>query len=249
MLRSRRDYTGGSYDTLLPMRLRLLAFASAAEAIGAAESSLELAAGGTVADLRRFLEDRYPELGPLWDRLAVAVDGEVAGEDRELTEGCEVALLPPVSGGSAGRRARLVDGPIDLDRLAGEMADPGSGALLVFLGRPRDSTDGRAVRRLRYQAYRPMAEAALERIASELEEAADGLSIRIVHRLGAVEIGEPSVAIAVAAPHRDASYRASREALERLKREVPVWKEEIYEDGERAWREEEPLKTARGTGS
>ncbi len=222
------------------MNVRLLAFASAAEAIGSGESTIELADGSSVADLRRSLEARHPELGPLWERLAVAVDGEIAGPERELTDGCEVALLPPVSGGS-GARVRLVDGEIDVADLAREMADPASGALLIFLGRPRDRSGGRAVRRLTYEAYRPMAEAALERIAGELEAAAEGLRVRIVHRLGAVEIGEPSVAIAVSSPHRDAAYRTSREALERLKREVPVWKREIYDDGGSAWREEEPL--------
>lgn len=223
------------------MKIRLLAFASAAEAIGSGETTYELASGGTVADLRRSLEARHPELGALWDRLAVAVDGEVAAPDRALTEGCEVALLPPVSGGVQAHRAQLVDGAIDLAELAAEMTDPGSGALLIFLGRPRDRTGERAVERLVYQAYRPMAETALDRIAAELEATTAGLSVRIVHRLGPVEIGEPSVAIAVSSPHRDASYSASREALERLKREVPVWKQEIYEDGGSAWREEEPL--------
>ncbi len=228
------------------MRIRLLAFASAAEAIGGGEGELELPAGASVADLRRVLEERHPALGRLWERLAVAVDGEVAGPERQLTDGCEVALLPPVSGGSAAPRARLVDGTIDLAELTREMSDPGSGALLIFLGRPRGRTGERAVRRLEYQAYEPMATAALERIALDLEAAVAGLSVRIVHRLGAVPIGEPSVAIAVSSPHRDASYRASREALERLKREVPVWKQEVYQDGGTAWREEEPLNSETG---
>lgn len=231
-----------------PVRIRLLAFASAAEALGSGETTLDIAEGATVVELRRALEARHPQLGALWERLAIAVDGEIAGADRPLEEGCEVALLPPVSGGSRGRRAGLTEGPIDIGGLAEEMTDPGSGALLIFLGRPRNRTGERAVRRLTYEAYRPMAEATLERIAGELEAATPGLSMRIVHRLGAVEIGEPSVAIAVSSPHRDEAYRASREALERLKREVPVWKQEIYEDGQAAWREEEPI-TGRGSGS
>ena len=86
-----------------------------------------------------------------------------------------------------------------------------------------------------------MAEAALERIARELEADAPGLRVRIVHRLGDIEIGQPSVAIAVSSPHREAAYRASREALERLKREAPIWKREHYSDGSTAWREEEVL--------
>ena len=231
------------------MEVRLLAFASAAEAIGASESTIELDEGATVAELRGVLERRHPELGPLWERLAVAVDGEIARADRTLAAGCEVALLPPVSGGSAGQRAVLVDGEIDLAALEAEMADPGSGALLIFLGRPRDRTGERGVLRLVYEAYRPMAEAALDRIAADLESETAGLRLRIVHRLGAVEIGRPSVAIAVSSPHRDASYSASREALERLKREVPIWKQEIYDDGESSWREVEPLASPVTAGS
>jgi len=227
------------------MRIHVLAFATAADAIGTGESLIELPEGSTLADLRRSLEDRHAELGPIWSRLAVAVDGEFTGDESPLTDGCEVALLPPVSGGSRASqqssRAQLVEAEIDPGRLAQEMVDPGAGALLVFLGRPRNRTGERVVLRLSYQAYEPMALSALERIAADLESAHPGLQLRFVHRLGSVEIGEPSVAIAVSSPHRQAAYDASREALERLKREVPIWKREHYADGEASWREEEPL--------
>lgn len=225
------------------MRVKLLAFASAAEAIGAAESSMDLPDGATVADLRQSLEARHPEIAALWQRLAVAVDGSVVDSDHTLSEDSEVALLPPVSGGMDSSRARLVDAPIDVSNLSSEMVDAGAGALLVFLGRPRNRTGDRDVLRLNYQAYKPMAVAALDRIALELEAQTPGLSVRIVHRLGDVDIGQPSVAIAVTSPHREAAYIASREALERLKREVPIWKQELYADGGDAWREEEPLST------
>ena len=222
------------------MQVRLLAFASAAEAISATESVLDVEDGSTVGELRGLLERRHPELGPLWTRLAIAVDGEIAAPETPLHAGCEVALLPPVSGGS-GERASLVDGSIDVSELAASLEDPDAGALLIFFGRPRAESGGRVVRRLDYAAYRPMATAALERIAADLERKADGVRIRIVHRLGEVAIGQPSVAIAVSSPHRDAAYELSREALERLKREAPIWKREIYADGAPEWREEEPL--------
>ncbi len=233
--------SGSKRGILCCMEVRILAFASAAEAMGRTESSLSVAEGTTVAMLRRELEGRHPELGALWERLAVAVNGEIADSNQLLTEGCEVALLPPVSGGSS--RASLVDGELDLDSLEREMHDPGAGALLVFVGRPRNRTGDREVLRLVYQAYESMAVAALDKIAGDLESATVGLRVRIVHRLGEVEIGRPSVAIAVSSPHRDASYQASREALERLKREVPIWKQEVYADGEATWREVEPLAT------
>ncbi len=112
--------------------------------------------------------------------------------------------------------------------------------MVLFLGTVRDDHRGRRVASITYTAYRPMAERVLGRIAGELE-AEHGAAVAIVHRLGAVEAGEASVAIAVAAPHRAAAYAASRAALERLKREAPIWKREHYLSGESAWREEESL--------
>jgi molybdopterin converting factor subunit 1 len=224
------------------MRIRLLAFASAGDALGTTETEVELPEGSTVADLRAALDRDHPQLAPLWPRLAVAVDGRVVRADEPLTDGCEVALLPPVSGGAPERRrTALVDGPLDVPRALADVAGPSRGAVVLFLGTVRGSHRGRAVERLAYSAYRPMAEAALERIAGDLEREHQDLRVSVVHRLGEVAVGEASVAIAVAAPHRAAAYQASRTALERLKAEVPIWKREHYAGGDAAWREEEPL--------
>src|ERR1700680_3987980 len=236
------------------MHVRLLAFASASDALGTSELELELPEPARVADLRAWLDARYPALAPLWPRLAVAVNGSIARSDDPLSEGAEVALLPPVSGGSGGAaagtaarpRVELVDAPIDPQDVIARVASPACGAVLLFLGTVRDHSRRRdeaaaAVLKLTYTAYRPMACQALERIAADLERATEGLRIAIVHRLGEIPVGEPSVAIATAARHRAAAYDASRQALERLKSEVPIWKLEHYSDGNAAWREEEPL--------
>ncbi|MEM8932869.1 MAG: molybdenum cofactor biosynthesis protein MoaE [Acidobacteriota bacterium] len=138
-------------------------------------------------------------------------------------------------------RAALVDDPIDVDAVRRAVEADDCGAVLLFLGTVRDHHAGRAVARLIYTAYRSMAETTLGRIVAELEASADRLRVAIVHRLGDVPVGEPSVVIAVASPHRQASYDASRTALERLKTEVPIWKREVYADGEVTWREEESL--------
>lgn len=222
------------------MRIRLLAFASAGEALGRSELEISLPNGSRVADLRRYLDREHPEIRPLWSRLAIAVGGELASPETPLSEGAEVALLPPVSGGSP-ERSRLIGGTIDLGALVDAVRARAHGAVLVFVGTVRDHHRNREVSGLAYHAYRPMAEAALARLVAELESASPGVRVEIVHRLGEVPLAAASVAIAVASPHRDEAYAVSREALERLKREVPIWKRERYADGGAAWREEEPL--------
>lgn len=205
---------------------------------------LELAEGSRVADLRGRLDPQYPKLEPLWSRLAVAVDGRVVTPEEPLRDGAEVALLPPVSGGGGRLQAELVDNPINVDRVVAEVSGPGRGAVLVFLGTVRDSHQGRRVEKLTYSAYRTMAVEGLRRIVADLEASSPGLRAAIVHRLGEVPVGEPSVVIAVASPHRAAAYEASRTSLERLKTEVPIWKREHYTEGPPIWREEEPLVPA-----
>lgn len=223
------------------MRIRLLAFASAGDALGASEMELEMPEGSRVADLRARLDREHPKMAPLWPRLAVAVDGRVVPPETPLTDGAEVALLPPVSGGSGSLRAELVDGPIDVGRVAASVAGPSRGAVVLFLGTVRDHHAGRSVGKLTYSAYRSMALDGLRRIVDDLEAAAPGLRAAIVHRLGEVPVGEASVAIAVGSAHRAAAYEASRTALERLKTEIPIWKREHYTEGPPLWREEEPL--------
>lgn len=224
------------------MKIRLLAFASAGDALGAHEMEMEMPDGSRVADLRVRLDRDYPKLAPLWPRLALAVDGHIVSADAPLVDGAEVALLPPVSGGTDGSlRAELVDGPIDTGRVVASVSGPGRGAIVIFLGTVRDHHAGRPVEKLTYSAYRPMALEGLRKIVTDLEASSPDLRATIVHRLGEVPVGEASVAIAVASPHRAAAYEASRMALERLKAEIPIWKREHYADGEAAWREEEML--------
>jgi molybdopterin synthase catalytic subunit len=225
------------------MRVRILAFATAATELGATETAIDLAEGATIETLRLELIARHPGMEELWPRLAVAVDGELTAAEAVLIDGAEVALLPPVSGGQR-TRARLVDWPIDIEALRTETGHPACGAVTLFVGSARDNHHGRAVAGLAYSAYRRMARTSLETIARELEAEAPGLRLGIVHRLGEVPVGEASVVIAAASPHRDAAFVAARSALERLKRETPIWKRESYADGSSAWREEEPLTPA-----
>lgn len=206
---------------------------------------MELPEGSRVRDLTALLAERYPSLKELLPRLAVAVDGELASTEAPLGEGAEVALLPPVSGGSGPAEARaprvlLTEEALDAEALSATVRRPGYGAVLTFLGTVRDSHEGRSVTHLTYSAYRSMALRRLAAIVDDLEASGE-VRAAIAHRLGPVPAGEASVTIVVASPHRDAAYEASRTALERLKKEVPIWKREHFADGEGAWREVEPL--------
>jgi molybdopterin synthase catalytic subunit len=240
------------------MQLRLLTFASASDAVGANEVTLELDSKTlTVGELKAELEVRYPALGGLWSRLAVALDGEIAADDQEISDGSEVALLPPVSGGTSdaavpaapaepdsadpNSHEALVTEAIDTEAVHRSVASPTCGAVLLFLGDVRNDFKGRSVEKITYYAYRSMAEARIRSIIEDLEAEHSGLRLNLVHRIGPIEVGETSVVIAAASPHREAAYEASRTALERLKKEVPIWKREHYVDGEHRWREEESL--------
>jgi len=225
------------------VKIRVLAFASAATAVGTNEFEIDLPDGSSLETLRKKLLGDFPALTPIWDRLAVAIDGDLVSSDQPLAEGAEVALLPPVSGGRP-TRARITDDPIEIGEMVNDAISPDCGALVLFVGTVRNDHQGREVVRITYEAYRPMAEDALERIANELESSTDGLRVRIAHRLGTLRVGESSVVIATAAAHRAAAYEASRAALERLKRETPIWKREWYSDGDVTWREEVPLASA-----
>ena len=140
----------------------------------------------------------------------------------------------------------LTDAPIDPRPLLAAVAATTRGATVLFLGTVRDHHAGKTVVAIDYSAYAAMAERVLAAIERELAAEHAGITVRIVHRLGRLTVGEASIAIAAGAPRRDAAFAAARRALERVKREAPIWKLERYEDGTTSWREEEPLDS--GTG-
>jgi molybdopterin synthase catalytic subunit len=134
-----------------------------------------------------------------------------------------------------GVAARVTDAPLDAAALLREAVSPADGAALLFLGVVRDENDDRPVGHLEYQAYAEMAEAEMASIAAEARARWDTGRIVLVHRVGRLEVGEASVAVVVASPHRGEAYAASRYVMEQLKRRVPVWKREGYLDGETRW--------------
>lgn len=134
-----------------------------------------------------------------------------------------------------GNLAIVTEDPIDPAQMLGGALTPADGAALLFWGVVRQENDGRAVSRLEYSAYGPMAQREMLRIADEARERFATGAIHVVHRVGRLEIGEASVAIAVASPHRAEAYEASRYVIEQLKQRVPVWKREGYVDGQTEW--------------
>lgn len=198
-------------------------FAALREQRGARELELELAEGARVDDVWSALG-----LGDEPAGLVYAVNRAYAERDARLSEGDEVALIPPVSGGAF----LLSEEPLSLERVVAEVASDDAGAIATFVGTTRARSRGRDVVRLEYEAYEGMAEAEMERIAASLKERHGLIDVAIHHRVGPVEIGETSVVIAISAAHRGAALAACAEAIDTLKQSVPLWKKELYEGGE-----------------
>jgi molybdopterin synthase catalytic subunit len=210
------------------MRVTVRTFATLRE-LAADRLTLELADGATLADAWTALERAHPALAPHRDFVRGARNGVYAPGDQRLSDGDEVAFLPPVSGGGP---TGLTDGPIDVPALEASVAGHGHGALVTFVGRARDrSDDCRQVVELEYEVYPEMAEAVLEEIAGEAETRWPGVAVAVVHRIGIVPIGEAAVAIVAAAPHRSHAYEASRFVIEAIKERLPIWKRERFVDG------------------
>jgi MoaE-MoaD fusion protein len=160
--------------------------------------------------------------------LLYAVNKEYAPADRVLSDGDEVALIPPVSGGAF----LLSDEPLSLDRVVAEVRSDEAGAIATFSGTTRVHSRGRTVTHLDYEAYEGRAEKVMDEIAEVLLARYELTAIAIHHRIGRVAIGETSVVIAASAPHRQDALAACREAIDELKERVPLWKKEVYEGGE-----------------
>jgi len=201
--------------------IRVRLFAGLRERAGWSERELETVE--RVADV-------WPALG-LGEEpagLLYAVNKRYAEREATLADGDEVALIPPVSGGAF----RLTDQAIDVAAVIREVSDPRAGGTATFIGTTRAHSRGRTVRFLDYEAYGGMAEQMMAELAEELKRKQELCEVAITHRTGRVEIGEPSVVIAVSAPHRTAALAACKEAIDTLKGTVPLWKKELYEGGE-----------------
>jgi len=218
--------------TSVQMKIGVLFFGLLKDVVGRSSETVELPEGARVRDVLRHCVRVAPRLEPMMPSLAISVNREYAEVDRVLREGDEVALLPPVSGGSGETgEVGMVRGPIDRDAVVGRLQRPPDGAVVIFDGVVRDNTRGRRTLYLDYEAYEAMALAQMEALAAETRARFVVRAVSIIHRLGRLEIGETSVLVVVAAAHRGAAFDACRWVIDMLKKTVPIWKKEYFEDG------------------
>jgi len=206
------------------MEVTVRLFAMLRERAGAREVTLSLPDGARVSDA-------LAELGSIAEGLplVMAVNREYADEDQVLDSGDELALIPPVSGGEAAvQHVRITDEPLSLDALVARVRDPRAGAVVTFQGVTRE------VDKLEYEAYVEMAEQKMAAIVASAVERHGLCAAAAEHRVGDVPLSEPSVTVAVSAPHRGEAFAGAREIIDRLKAEAPIWKKEI-EGGEERW--------------
>lgn len=224
------------------INVRVLFFGAARDAAGTDETTIELLAATTCAVAFDHILQMFPELQRFGKSLLFAINQEYAQPDREVREADELAIFPPVSGGASETLETNADGaqdffeltttPIDVGAVARRIVPNLSGATVTLDGYVREFTRGRRSLYLVYEAYAPMALKELQRLARQAHRLFDIAHIGIVHRTGRLEIGETSIVISVSAPHRRAAFEACEWAIKELKRTVPIWKKEFYEDGE-----------------
>jgi MoaE-MoaD fusion protein len=213
------------------MRIAVLYFAVFREKLGRDGEELELPAGATVAAAIEALAARHTPIAKLRGRFRVAVNQEFSDDARVLADGDELALIPPVAGGSEARHVQLLATPLSLDRCVAAVSGPGMGGIVTFTGVVRRHSRGVTVERLEYEAYAPMAVREMRRLCDEIEGEVAGVRLAVEHRVGVLAIGDVAVVIAAAAPHRAEAFTACRAMIDRLKDRVPIWKKEIGEDG------------------
>lgn len=212
------------------MRISVLYFAVFREKLGTDEETLELPAAAKVSDAVAALAARHAVIAKLAGKFRVAVNQDFAGDDHVLADGDELALIPPVAGGS-DRHVILSAEPLSLDRCLAAVTGPGMGGIVTFTGMVRRKSRGVTVEKLEYEAYGSMAVREMARLCDEIEAEVPDARIAVEHRTGTLQIGDIAVVIAAAAPHRAEAFTACRAMIDRLKDRVPIWKKEFGDDG------------------
>jgi molybdopterin synthase catalytic subunit/molybdopterin converting factor small subunit len=226
------------------MQVTVLFFGVLRDLVGRSNDVLTFPDGARLSDLLAHYEAAVPRLKQVLPAVALSINQEYASSGAPLHDQDEVALLPPVSGGAQERRmasrVALVRDRIATETVLAEIKQPQDGAVVVFEGIVRDHTRGRRTLYLEYEAYEPMARRKLEELSEEALERFEVREVVLVHRLGRHQHSDTSVLIAVASAHRAAAFEACRWLIDTLKRTVPIWKKEYFEDGA-VWADGEPF--------
>ena len=221
------------------MNIRIRYFASFREIVGQNEEILALPEGANVADVRALLLTRYSRLQPILERSACAVNHGYVPGDTALHDGDEVVFIPPVGGGNASSGVSPMEPlisitrePLDRNALIEAVSHPSVGGIVVFEGVVRDNARGKQVRYLEYDVYPEMAVQQIRAIVTEAQQRWGIERVAVAHRVGRLEIGEASVIVVVATPHRGEAFEACRYIIDTLKTTVPIWKKEVATNGE-----------------
>jgi molybdopterin synthase catalytic subunit len=228
------------------VHVKVRCFAAVRELLGTDELQLAVPRGTTVAGLLAMLSQQAPALASL--PCAYAVNRDYAAAERELAAGDEVAFIPPISGGAGARdlyRFELTTARLDARALEAEVRTDADGAVVTFAGVTRNQHDGQAVLSLAYEAYPEMAQKVMGAIFEAAVKQFAITRARVVHRLGEVPVGEASVLVVIAAPHREPAFAACRFLMDRLKNEVPIFKRERLHGGRERWIGDLPQQPAR----
>lgn len=237
--------------------VHVLFFGAARDAAGGEEIDFTLNTPADTKSARSQILSAYPDLQRFGNSLLFAVNQEYAQPNQEIHDGDELALFPPVSGGETAPPSgsesspdffELTTDPIDVGAVARRVILPQCGATVTLDGYAREWTRGRRTLYLVYEAYESMALTEMKRLGEQAHAQFDIAHLGIVHRTGRLEIGETSVVIAVSAPHRRAAFAACEWAIRELKRTVPIWKKEVFEDGE-VWVEGEGAPSVGGSAA
>jgi len=212
------------------MQVTVKLFGSIREAAGAKELAVEVPEGSTADDLRRLLARDHPSFEEMADRLRISVNYEFVQGEIALSEGDEVAFLPPVSGGSGSHT--VSSEPLDVGSVVNRVIGPDIGGIVSFIGTVRDTSRGHSIRHLEYDAYPEMAEREIRKITDHAAQRWPGTRVAVAHRRGRLEVGEIAVVVAAGAPHRGDAFAAARYTIDTLKQQVPIWKKEVTTDGE-----------------
>jgi molybdopterin synthase catalytic subunit len=218
------------------MKVSVHYYAAAKELAGCESSTFEFAPESLPqAELRSAVIHQFPSLAAFLERMRLAVNGEFVDASQSIQDGDRVDVLPPVAGGSPIVLCRISDQEISLDEVRQTVEHPGAGGICIFHGVVRDHADGKQVSRLDYEAHESLAEKEMKRVLEGVAAEHTGVRIAAVHRVGTLGIGDVAVCVAASAAHRDDAFAACRNAIDRIKETVPLWKKEWGRDGDGRW--------------